>query len=189
MTPTDQKIRECAKEIAIAAFTLGNQRGHESTVEGTFIPVHQNDAKTYFEDVVEDAIKDGAIPVSEILSRHFAAEPKPDKTLEEIVEKAFCELAAIRFDRAGREIYSEATPMQLEEAVIRQACLEYSATLQRDKERLDWLEKSETYPAYSSWKLNNEERNHTITLCEVGGFVEAKSIRQAIDVAQTKGVE
>lgn len=54
----ESKCRELAAENAglkadqVRIFNSGYQRGHEATVEGYYVDIHQNDITTYHEDVV-----------------------------------------------------------------------------------------------------------------------------------------
>lgn len=56
----ESKCRELAAENAglkadhVRIFNSGYQRGHEATVEGYYLDIHQNDITTYHEDVVAE---------------------------------------------------------------------------------------------------------------------------------------
>lgn len=56
----ESKCRELAAENAalkadhVRIFNSGYQRGHEATVEGYFVDIHQNDITTYHEDIVAE---------------------------------------------------------------------------------------------------------------------------------------
>ena len=56
----ESKCRELAVENAglkadqVRIFNSGYQRGHEATVEGYYVDIHQNDMTTYHEDIVAE---------------------------------------------------------------------------------------------------------------------------------------
>ena len=52
--------------------------------------------------------------------------------------------------------------------------------LEKDKARLDWLERDDSFPSVSSWSLSDSTRNYNVSLKEWGGFFEATDIRSAI---------
>ena len=98
-------------------------------------------------------------------TRYFGQTEQPDKSLEEIVEKWLYRTPSCNYQTAKER--------------MEQACIEYAAQLQRDKERLDWLEKD-----------NNADRLH----CDAtfGHYVEQfemeaqPNVRAAIDAAQSR---
>lgn len=86
MKPTYEELEaKCAalaaensglKADQVRIFNSGYQRGHEATVEGYYIDIHQNDITTYHEDIVAEIAEEQTPATDAFLAEVRAQESK-----------------------------------------------------------------------------------------------------------------
>lgn len=97
---SESKCRELAVENGglkadqVRIFNSGYQRGHEATVEGYYVDIHQNDMTTYHEDIVAEIAEEQT--------------PATDAFLAEVRATALDEFAIAQDEQAKK--YYELSP-------------------------------------------------------------------------------
>ena len=82
------------KSDQVRIFNSGYQRGHEATVEGYYVDIHQNDMTTYHEDIVAEILEEQT-PATDAFLAEVRASAIPDEATERdlfeewVMEKIF----------------------------------------------------------------------------------------------------